>query len=51
VTIDELEDITGLDFNPELPGFIQHPLESELPTRLWPIRARDIFRLFTRWFS
>lgn len=51
VTIDELEDITGLDFNPELPGFIQRPLESELPTRLWPIRARDIFRLFTRWFS
>ena len=51
VTIEELENLTGLDFNPELPGFIQRPLESELPTRLWPIRASDIFRLFARWFS
>lgn len=44
VTVDELERLTGLDFNPELPSFIQDPLESDLPTRLWPIRPVDIFR-------
>ena len=45
VSIDELERLTGLDFNPELPAFIQDPLEAETPSRLWPIRLRDIFRL------
>ena len=44
LTIDELEKLTGYDFNPELPGFIQDPLESDLPSRLWPIRYRDIFK-------
>ena len=44
VTIDELEKRTGLDFNPELPSFIQEPLEADLPNRLWPIRPLDIFR-------
>ena len=44
VTIDELEELSGLDFLPDLPEFIQRPLESELPSRLWPIRRRDIFR-------
>ena len=44
VSIDELEEMTGLDFNPDLPSFIQDPLEAELPTRLWPVRYRDIFR-------
>lgn len=42
VTIDELEERTGLDFNPELPEFISSPLESELPSRLWPVRPLDI---------
>ena len=51
VTIEELEKMTGLDFNPDLPGFIQRPLESDLPTRLWPIRARDIFKLVGFWFK
>ena len=46
ITIDELEELTGLDFNPELPSFIQSPLESELPSRLWPIRAQDVLKLF-----
>ena len=46
ISIDELEEKTGLDFNPELPSFIQEPLEAQLPTRLWPIRVQDIFRLF-----
>jgi len=45
LTIDELEERTGLDFLPELPEFIQSPLESELPSRLWPIRPRDLFSL------
>lgn len=44
VTIDELEQMTGLDFLPELPDFIQSPLEAELPSRLWPVRFRDIFK-------
>lgn len=44
ISIDELEELTGLDFLPELPDFIQSPLESELPSRLWPIRPGDIFR-------
>ena len=44
ITIDELERLTGLDFNPDLPGFIQDPLEAELPSRLWPVRLRDIFK-------
>ena len=51
VTVDELERLTGLDFNPELPSFIQDPLESDLPNRLWPIRARDVFRLISLWFN
>lgn len=45
VSIEELERLSGLDFNPELPGFIQSPLESDLPSRLWPVRIRDIFSL------
>jgi len=44
ITIDALEELTGLDFLPELPSFIQTPLEADLPTRLWPVRFRDIFR-------
>jgi len=45
VTIDELEARTGLDFNPDLPEFIQSPLEADLPSRLWPIRWQDILKL------
>ena len=45
VSIDELEEEAGLDFLPDLPKFIQDPLEAETPSRLWPIRARDVFRL------
>ena len=44
VTIDELEELTGLDFNPDMPSFIRDPLEAELPSRLWPVRTRDIFK-------
>ena len=51
VTIDELEEMTGLDFNPELPSFIQDPLEAELPSRLWPIRFADILKLILLRFS
>lgn len=44
ISIDDLEELSGLDFLPDLPEFIQNPLEAELPSRLWPIRAQDIFR-------
>ena len=47
VTIDELEERTGLDFLPDLPDFIQSPLEAELPSRLWPIRLGDVFKLIS----
>lgn len=45
VSVDELETMTGLDFNPDLPPFIQDPLEADLPTRLWPIRFRDLLSM------
>lgn len=45
VTIDELERRTGLDLLAELPDFFEKPLESHLPTRLWPVRFIDIFGL------
>ena len=45
LTIDRLEQITGFDFFPDMPGFLQDALESDLPTRLWPIRFFDAFKL------
>ena len=51
ISIDELEELTGLDFLPDLPTFIQEPLEAELPSRLWPIRKRDIFKQIALRFS
>ena len=51
VSIDELEERSGLDFLPDLPSFIQEPLESEHPTRLWPVRFADIFKLFLLHFD
>lgn len=50
VSIDELEELTGLDFNPDLPAFIQDPLEADLPTRLWPVRLADILSQFASRF-
>lgn len=44
ISIDELEEMTGLDFLAELPSFIQDPLEAQTPTRLWPVRAQDIIK-------
>jgi len=51
ISIDDLETRTGLDFLPDLPEFIQSPLEAELPTRLWPIRAQDIFKFINLGFE
>ncbi len=45
VTVDELERRTGLDFLSELPDFLERPLGSHLPTRLWPVRFADVFKL------
>lgn len=44
VTIDELEELTGLDFLADLPDDIEDALEAQRPTRLWPIRFSDILR-------
>ena len=46
ITIAELQKLTGLDFNPELPSFLADPLESDLPSRLWPVKPFDVFRQF-----
>jgi len=51
LTIDELEEKTGLDFLSELPEFIQAPLESELPSRLWPIRLIDVLDMILMRYS
>ena len=51
MSIDELEEKTGLDFLPELPEFIQAPLESELPSRLWPIRFIDVLDMILMRYS
>lgn len=51
VTIDELERRTGLDFFPDLPDFLEKPLEADLPTRLWPVRFIDVFRLILLRFT
>lgn len=51
ISIDELEELSGLDFLPDLPEFIQSPLEAELPTRLWPVRLSDAIGLFMLRFS
>lgn len=45
VTIDELERATGLDFFPDMPKFLKRPLSLDRPTRLWPCRALDLFKL------
>lgn len=44
ISIDELEEMTGLDFNPDLPDFIASPLEAELPSRLWPVGVAGVIR-------
>lgn len=51
ISIDELEEMTGLDFLSELPSFIQAPLEAELPTRLWPVKFEDAFRSVLNHYS
>ena len=51
VTIDELEERTGLDFFPDMPDFLQKPLEADRPTRLWPVRFIDMFRLILLRFN
>lgn len=45
VTVDELERLTGLDLLPEMPSYLQNALEADLPTRLWPISVKDVFKL------
>ena len=35
----------GLEFFPEMPSFLKRPLQADRPTRLWPIRFRDILKM------
>lgn len=51
ISIDELEDLTGLDFLSELPSFIQNPLEAELPSRLWPVKPTDALKSLLNHFG
>ena len=44
VSIDYLEEITGLDFFNKLDDVTEENLESQIPTRLWPIRFTDAFK-------
>ncbi|MCR5414235.1 MAG: DNA/RNA non-specific endonuclease [Kiritimatiellae bacterium] len=45
ISIDELEDMTGYDFLAELDDDTEAMLESRCPSRLWPIRLRDLASL------
>jgi endonuclease G len=51
VSINDVERLSGLNLLPELPSFIAKPLEAERPTRLWPVRLRDIFSLIALRFN
>ena len=51
VTIDELEKMTGLDLLPDLPSYLQSALQADRPTRLWPIRLRDLLKLILLRFT
>lgn len=45
VSVDEIEKLTGLDFFPDMQKSLQMSLESDVPTRLWPVRFLDLLKL------
>ena len=45
VSVDEIEKLTGLDFFPDMQRSLQMSLEADTPTRLWPVRVRDLLKL------
>lgn len=45
VTLAELEAAAGIDFFPDMPKFLKKPLYVDRPTRLWPCRFSDLFKL------
>lgn len=45
VSVDEIEKLTGLDFFPDMQRSLQMSLESDVPTRLWPVRFVDLLKL------
>jgi endonuclease G, mitochondrial len=51
VSIDRLEEMTGLDFLHTLPDNIENRIESEVPTRLWPAGWRGCVRLVANYFN
>lgn len=50
VSIDEIEEMTGLDFFSELPDEVEQALESKQATRLWPAGWRGNIRLLIAHF-
>ena len=51
VTIKELEAATGLQFFPDMLKSLAKALKADRPTRLWPVRFRDIFKLILLRFT
>ena len=51
VTVNELEAATGLRFFPDMPKFLARPLKADRPTRLWPVRLRDLVQLILLRFT
>lgn len=45
VSIDEIEARTGFDFLQDLPDAVETPLESAVPSRLWPVGTAGFIRL------
>lgn len=46
VSIDEIEKLSGLNFFPDLPSFIEKPMEAQRATRMWPCGLAGAWRLF-----
>ncbi|MDA3923863.1 MAG: DNA/RNA non-specific endonuclease [Kiritimatiellae bacterium] len=51
ISVDELEELTGLDFLSELPDKIENKLEADKPTRLWPADFKGNIRLLIAHFK
>jgi hypothetical protein len=43
-SIDNIEELTGIDFFADLDDTAETYLESRIPSRLWPVRFLDAFR-------
>lgn len=43
-SIDHLEEMTGFDFLSDLEDDVEEKIESQIPTRLWPVKFLDAFK-------